>query len=286
MGRTLAGIGIAAVVVLVLLLAFSAFQQQRFRGEARSLAADLLFATRPTTPPATIGEADLQRLPVSVQRWLRYSGVIGRKPISSVRLRQRGTLRSGPAESWMPFVAEEYLSARDPAFVWFAVARPLPVAPVLAMDVLREGRGRMRVKPMGVFHGGDFTGTEMTQGALLRWLNELMWFPTSALDPAIQWKAVDGMTAEATLTAGDRKVSALFRFDREGRLIDMAAERYREQNGRFVLTPWSTPVTAYGERAGLRVPVAGEGVWHLPTGDFTYIRLTVTDIGYDPVNTY
>jgi hypothetical protein len=32
---------------------------------------------------------------------------------------------------------------------------------------------------------------------------------------------------------------------------------------------------------GLNLPVSGEGVWHLDAGDFSYIRLRVTELEYD-----
>jgi hypothetical protein len=32
---------------------------------------------------------------------------------------------------------------------------------------------------------------------------------------------------------------------------------------------------------GLRLPVSGEGIWHLDAGDFSYIRLRLTELEYD-----
>jgi hypothetical protein len=38
---------------------------------------------------------------------------------------------------------------------------------------------------------------------------------------------------------------------------------------------------AYGEFCGLRLPSAGEAVWHLALRDFTYIDLRVEEIKYE-----
>jgi hypothetical protein len=64
-------------------------------------------------------------------------------------------------------------------------------------------------------------------------------------------------------------------------MTDFTAKRYRETNGRFSLDPWSTPISAYGDYAGLKLPSRGTGVWKLPTGDLPYIELNLTEIEYN-----
>jgi hypothetical protein len=75
--------------------------------------------------------------------------------------------------------------------------------------------------------------------------------------------------------------SAVFYFNDKGELINMVAERYREHNGQFTLDTWSTPLSEYGHFNGVKIPLKGEGVWRLDAGDFTYIKLEVTDIEYN-----
>lgn len=48
------------------------------------------------------------------------------------------------------------------------------------------------------------------------------------------------------------------------------------------LETWSTPLHDYGELDGVRVPVAGQGVWRCDTGDFAYIDLRITSLEFDP----
>jgi len=45
--------------------------------------------------------------------------------------------------------------------------------------------------------------------------------------------------------------------------------------------PWSTPITAYGEFDGVKIPAGGEGRWKYETGDFACIRLRITDVEYE-----
>lgn len=80
--------------------------------------------------------------------------------------------------------------------------------------------------------------------------------------------------------------SAIFQFNAKGELTNMIAERYRTVGKRFELDKWSTPVTAYRESNGLIIPIKGEGVWNLSTGDFSYIKLEITDIEYNHASVY
>jgi hypothetical protein len=48
------------------------------------------------------------------------------------------------------------------------------------------------------------------------------------------------------------------------------------------LQTWSTPITTYGEMAGLRLPLSGSAIWNLEAGDFEYIQIDLTAVEYDP----
>jgi hypothetical protein len=50
-----------------------------------------------------VTEADLVGLPEPVQRWLRWSNVLGTAYPVTVRLRQEGEFRMGQDRGWMPF---------------------------------------------------------------------------------------------------------------------------------------------------------------------------------------
>jgi hypothetical protein len=70
-------------------------------------------------------------------------------------------------------------------------------------------------------------------------------------------------------------------FDAAGRLTNFTCLRYREHNGDFSLDPWSTPMTEYGVLGGLNLPVRGQAVWNLPSGDLPYVDLTLSEIEYN-----
>jgi hypothetical protein len=123
------------------------------------------------------------------------------------------------------------------------------------------------------------TGGDLDQGAMLRYLGEIVWFPAAAISPYITWEGIDAGSARATMSYGGIVATAVFHFDEQGRVSGIDATRNNDARGRP--EPWSIPVKAYGEFQGVRVPSEGDGVWTYETGEFPYIHWRITEIEYD-----
>ena len=93
-----------------------------------------------------ITEEDLEDLPEPVQRHLRYAGVVGRKRVNSVRLRQEGRFRQGEDDTWMGFEAEQYYTTEQPGFIWKTDMSILPLVSVVVRDKYYDGEGNMLIK--------------------------------------------------------------------------------------------------------------------------------------------
>jgi hypothetical protein len=269
------GIGLLIVGVFVLNSSAAKFRQA-FRAEVEQL-----FAQRNSKAPEIITEAQLAGLPGPVQNWLRNAGVVGKEQVLTVRLKQKGTFRLGEAQIWFPFTAEQYYTTAKPAFIWFTEMKVAPFISITGQDRYVEGQGNLLIKFLSFFNLANVSGYEINQGTLLRYLNEMTWFPTAALSDYIVWEPVDEQTAKATMSYGNVTASALFQFNTAGELVNMTAERYRTVGKSFELAPWSTPPKRHAVLQGLRIPVEGEGIWHLKGGDLPYIRLEVTEIEYN-----
>lgn len=224
----------------------------------------------------------LAGLPAPVQRYMNFSGIVGHPIPQTVRLIQRGRIRSDADSAWMNFEAIEVYSVSPPSFVWkvWLPSRGMPIA--LGRDQYLESAGRILIEVGGLFTLADAQGPEVDQGSLLRLLNEMTWFPAAFLSDGVSWRGIDENRAEVTLTDRERSVSAVMSFDADGRPTNFVAQRYRAVGAGFELDTWSTPFTAFGEFEGVTVPVAGTGVWALESGDLAYIEITVTGVEYDP----
>lgn len=228
-----------------------------------------------------VTDAMLADLPEPVQRYMRYAGVVGTPWIKTVRLAYKGEFRMAADRPWMPVSAEQVYTTNPPGFQWKARFRMFGLPLMFAQDTYKDGTGHMFGKFAGLFTIFDARGDELRQGTMLRYLQEMMWFPTAYLNDYITWESVDDHAADVTYTYGDEQVTGRMYFDDNGRLLSFIADRYREHQGTYTLDTWSTPTTAYGTFAGLRLPTAGWGVWQLPEGDLPYIKTRLTEVRYN-----
>ena len=151
-------------------------------------------------PPGLLTEAHLLALPEPVQRYLSYSQVVGKEPIRTVRLKQQGFIRQQPGQKWFPMVAEQYFTTTPPAYSWHATMRLFPLVWISATDRFSNGHGSMRIKPLSLITVANARGPEMDQSSALRYLAEMIWFPTAWLSDYIQWQAIDAHSVGSSVS--------------------------------------------------------------------------------------
>jgi hypothetical protein len=223
----------------------------------------------------------LTHLPPAVQRYLTYSGVVGKPWIDTVSLKYTGRFRTAPDKPWMPLNVHQYYTTKPPGFLWKAHFKVAGLPLVAGSDVYKAGHSHIHGKLAGLVTVMDGEGEEVDQGTMVRYLQEMSWFPVAYLGENITWTEVDDHAAEVTFTDHRKSVTGRIYFDDLGRFLNFTAQRYGEFDGGYALQTWSTPMTEYGTFCGLRIPVAGLGVWQLSAGDFAYVDVHVTEMEYN-----
>lgn len=276
------GCGVTVVAVVIIQIVSRSFDNT-FRQKVANL-----FGSQPKVEQKVISEEDIRDLPEPVQRYLRYTGVVGRQRVAFVRLKQIGAMRPKPDGKWFPLKAEEYYTVDNPGFVWKGSMLFAALFSVTAQDMYLNGQGNMHIKLLSAFTIQNASGKEMDEASLMRYFNEMQWFPSSLVSDKVRWEALDFNSSRATLTDRGLAVSAVFCFDNEGKISNFIAERGRSTDGgKLVRTKWSTPISEYRTYSnGLRLPSKGEAVWHLDSGNYSYIRLEITDVEYDHPSLY
>ena len=269
-------------VILVLLVAV--FAGSRLFRRSIEQEVERRFAGAGTGPGDAVTEAMLADLPEPVQRYLRYSGVVGRSIPRTIRLQQTGRFRTAPDQPWMAITANEYYTTGEPSFLWDATFHMYGLPVLRVRDSYIGGGGRMLGTLVGLVPVVDGQGDGIDQGSMLRYLQEVVWFPAAFLMEEIAFAPIDDHSAEVMFTYGGRTVSGALHVDDEGRPTNFVAERFQSDEAGYAT--WTTPMTEYGEFEGLLLPVEGKGVWLLPAGEFEYIDVTVTLIEYDVAEAY
>lgn len=262
--------------VILLLLTIYAYGQHRFQHMVQQEIKPILSSTAPSTIVTT---ASLQHLPQPVRDWLQASGTVGKPQAYNARLKQQGSIRLSEEQGWTPVTANQYFNIATPTFVWVVDAQMKGIH-VVGRDKYENGKGAMLIKPLGIFTAVDATGEKTDQGSMLRYLSELCWIPSSALQDYLVWQQVDSNSATVSMTYKGKTVSALYTFDEQHRVKSISAKRYMDPKDDH-LTDWYIPITHWASFDGITIPAKGDVIWQLPNKDFNYYQWNITDINYN-----
>lgn len=228
-----------------------------------------------------ITEEMLVALPEPVQRYMNWTGVVGKPWIRTAYVRQEGRFRMAADKPWMPMKAEQVFTIDPPGMEWRARFKMFGLPLFRANDSYRDGEGHMFGKVAGLFTLFDDRTEKLTLGTLTRYLSEMIWFPIAYLGENITWTAVDNRSANVTLTDHGRTATGRMFFDELGRPTTFETMRYMGNNGTYTLLPWHTPNLEYGVRGGLNIPIRGEVCWIMPEGVLTYGDFRIVEVVYN-----
>ena len=272
---------IAVIAVLVSVLLYSA--DRRWRTQS-SLAHRTIFSGVEREPEAHLYVSfdELVGLPEPVLRYFRYAVPERTALARTATVTHEGDFAIKPGQ-WSRFRSTQLFRVRPPAFVWDARIDMFPGIRVRVRDSYVDEYGAMRASVAGLLNVADVQGTpEIASGALARLLAEAVWIPTALLPrPGLEWTSVNDSTAKAELTDGKNSVSVEFHFAQDGRIVGISGERFRDVNGKGVLTPWRGSFADYTRLNDVMIPMAGEVAWVLTDGVQPYWRGRVLTIRYD-----
>ncbi len=219
----------------------------------------------------TITEADLAALPEVVQRYLRYSQVVGKPRIDSFGFAMEGRIRQTADGPWMPIVSRQYNLLSEPARIYYIVS---PGTPMSGIDSYLYGEGRMHIRLFNLIPVANVRGPEMDASALVTFLNDLIVCPIGYFSVPVEWQGLSDTQATVSLSNRGTTVSATLTFADDGRLLNWESnDRYVEIGGKQLPDRWSTPMTEHAEVNGLRIPVAGSGIHDYDGSPYTYVEL-------------
>lgn len=226
-----------------------------------------------------ITEIDLEPLPAPVQRYLRYTKTVGKPFVKRVELTQSGQMKLKPDADWIPLKAKQWYSIPEVAFEWIGWVKAAPLFHVKATDFYDDGVGSLKIRLWGFIPMGTAEGPEISEGELMRFLSEIIWFPPAMLGENITWAAINDTAARATISDGELEVSGDFHFGSDGRFTAFTAQRYADRgDGEFQLADWYAPVSEYEDFNGWYLPSQGSAIWLFEDGDYEYIRLKIESI--------
>lgn len=273
---TIANVIIAVPVFVAFMGALPSSFESRYKGEVERRLKHLA-AGRVVTAD------DITRLPLPVQRYLIYAGVVGKPGVRNFRAEFRGSFKRSEKSGWMSISARQYEFYDEPARVFY-IKSALFGIPFDGLHLYVRDHASMEIKVANIFKAADAKGEKMTRGETVTLFNDMcLMAPSTLLDSSVVWKSLDSLTAEASFTNNGTTIGAVLSFNGKGELVDFVSnDRYLSADGKtYTSYPWSTPAGSYREIAGRKIPTHVETVWHKPDGDFSYGKFDLVAIEYD-----
>jgi len=266
--------------LIILLVAIIAYAQFSFQ---KKIAEEIQENISTTNSLPSLTDTSIQHLPLSVQKWLKHSGVLGRPAIQSVYLQQSYQLKLKPEqESWYSANATQLSITNPPSFVWSVDVQMIPLLFAFGRDKFAHGEGEMLIKLLSLFPvAKDGYNAQFNEAALQRFLGELVWYPSAAVLDYIQWKELDKNKAEATMKIGLTEGKGIFEFNDEGKLLQFTAHRYMGSGTNAIKKDWVVRTLAYKEFDGILLPSKANATWVLDSGDWTWAIFEVEKVQFN-----
>ena len=263
---------------LIALLLVVAYGNWRFNQSATRDVQALMTDLPRSQPVVTV--QDMAHLPAPVQQWLLRSGVVGKEATPAVQLQQKGAMRTTPGGKWMPVSAVQYVRTDRPGFVWKADVKAAPGIYMAGRDRYYNGHGHMLIKLLSLYPVANNKGPQVDQGTLLRYLAEMVWYPSATLAPYISWQPINNRQAQATMNYGGVTASGVFGFTAGGDVESFTAQRYYSRQKLSTLETWHIAIEpgAYRSFNGIRIPFRSSVTWKLKEGDFTWYKLEISGV--------
>ncbi len=227
-------------------------------------------------------EKDIEPLPLPVQKYLRYAGVINKEKLNSVRIAFDVEMRE-KGKDWFKATSVQYNFFDEPTRLFFMKGKMFGMT-VPGYHRYVEANAKMDIRLFGLFSMVKQSGEIMNKTETVTLFNDMcLMVPATLIDKRIQWEPIDSLTTKAVFTNGGISISAILYFNEMGQLINFTSD------DRTAITDmkqyrFSTPVTDYKNINGINVPTYGEAIWHYPNGEFVYGKFKLKTIQYNLSN--
>ncbi|HKL60304.1 MAG TPA: DUF6544 family protein [Sphaerochaeta sp.] len=269
--RVLVMVVLGVVVGIVLLaVVFFALPYSKTRSEFAK-ASDRLIGDAGSSEDLFSLE-DIASLPLPVQRFFIHCKFIGKPKMTHMKATFKDvdfSLGRGKPNIKIDYV--QHNAVTKPQRLAY-IDSSLYGIPFEGLDSFVEGKGSMKgviAKGIDLF---DERGVDMDRACLVTFLAEALFVPSVALEPYIQWEAMDDTHAKATIEAYGMSCCGIFTFSEEGEMQSFTTDDRMAtgMDGTKEQVRWTAILADYQRKGDLLLPSSLQAVWNYPEGDFLY----------------
>ena len=215
---------------------------------------------------------ELADLPEPVTNWLDDAGIIGKRRFKSVSFYQTGKMKLEKEQAdWYIPEARQYVNIKEPGYLWTV---DIPMFFTKGRDLYHEGQGSMLIRLAGAIPVvNESNNFKLNESSLHRFLLELPWYPTAALEDYITWEEIDSRSARAIITYQGIKADAIFYFDSNGELQRLEAMRFKDVDEDASRLKCIGEIIDYTEVDGIKIPFKINVSWIEDGEKFTWYKI-------------
>jgi hypothetical protein len=265
------------LISIILVVAFVLFLMNRAFNSKFQKLTDKIRGEAGSQDQTIISESDLMNLPPPVSKYIKVSGLIGKKRISFMRIWHSGTFRLSKDKDFLPITGEYFLTTRKPSFTWLGKISMFPGFSIAARDSYFNGKGNMIVKIMSAIKIVDAKSEIVDRSAYGRCIAEMTMCPSFFLDQEhVKWIKYDSDYAECVVSDAGLSTKAQLFFKTDGTLEKFVVDRYFDRgNGEGTLEKFVSMSKEVKDFNGLRINTVYDGYWNLPEGDLHYVHFII-----------
>ncbi|MDZ4744384.1 MAG: DUF6544 family protein [bacterium] len=248
----------------------------------RSTATSMQTSSADMSGTNILSESDIQHLPPPVQKYIRYSGALGKEKVRTFRATFDGQFKQDSSSDWMPLLSEQYNIIKPAARLFFMKVTMFGL-PVTGFHCFKNGKASMDIRLASLVRVQYQDGPKMDTAETVTLFNDMcLLAPATLIDNRIEWGDASGDTVNAVFTNNGIRISATLYFSALGQLVNFkSGNRYALQGDSSSRIPWSTPAKDYRTINGHQLSSSAEVVYHYDKGDFVYGRFHLTSVEYN-----
>jgi len=178
---------------------------------------------------------DLACLPPIVQKYLHYTGFVGKPKVHNMNVTFKGRIRSSAESEWAELNASQYRFFDVPTRLFYINTQTPKEKPLMHNNI----QASVNFTVSKLFSIVDDQAGAMDQAETVTLLKEMcVMAPATLANSNIKWDIIDDLTVKATFRNGDIIINALLFFNEQGQLVNFASSdcyeaqsEYKEQNG-------------------------------------------------------
>lgn len=244
---------------------------------------ELLFENNSQLKPISFSSTNFSMLPQVVKNYLRNNVTNISNPPRYSQYKVSGKIKLEQNSEWLDFSSQNYYSATTSEFIKIIETQNYFPFWTSTVEKYLKNKASINSNFISSIPTYEFNGSKLQKSYLVLYLLESVFCPTVLFpNMNVQWSAIDGSKARATIWDKDINGTAVFHFNKNGEVVKIVTDdRYMRGDIDYERERFTIHFTNYKNVGNFNIPTYFEYQWNLASGDITIGRFQISEITYE-----